>query len=334
MTQQAEPDAMPADVEADTAPEETPREPKRAMHTDGFGAAFCASMAGLCAEAVIGGTVVALVMLSREHDGLPHNPVVLVGLLLGAALLAVLVSGFVTAVAVMPALGLARWIARRAGGRERWWNLAAVPVVSAAAVAVFGGVAALGSLSLAPPLRYLTSWGALTAGLLPATVVAGVAGRRVRESRPARVARRVVRDGVLAWLAVAAIGAGAYGTGLVKVYEPPRLGKAAMAGTWSDGHGGTVELGSDGVAVAHGLDNYVWDGTGKDKPKDCDGSGKWTPVKEDGKVDGVTLRINACELARTWNVSGTEKEPRIYHEVGKPGSGKRYELTKVVKHKK
>ncbi|UQI43164.1 hypothetical protein M1P56_01575 [Streptomyces sp. HU2014] len=329
MTQHAEPDATPADDEKDAAPEETPRAPRRVVHADGFGAAFCASMAALCAEAVIGGTGALLVMLSREHDSLPGNLIMIVGVIVGVALLAVLVSGFVTAVAVMPALALARRAARRAGRAERgWWTLAAVPVVAAAAVVVFGGVVALGSLALSPPLTYPLWWGALTAALLPASLVAGAAGRQVRDGRPVRMARRVVRDGLLAWLAVGALGAGAYGTGLVKVYEPPRLEREDLAGVWSDGHGGKVELTSDGAAVAKGLDNYVWDGTGNAKPKECDGSGKWAPIKRDGKVEGVSLTIAGCELARNWNVGGTAKEPRIFHEVGKPGSGKRYVLVK------
>ncbi|MEV4439787.1 hypothetical protein AB0K09_12325, partial [Streptomyces sp. NPDC049577] len=160
------------------------------------------------------------------------------------------------------------------------------------------------------------------------------AAHRVRDGRPGSVARRVSRDGLVAWLLVGAVGTGVYASGLVKVYEPPRLHKSDLAGTWTDGHGGTVELSADGVAVADGLDNYVWDGTGKDKPKDCDGSGTWTPLKDGGSVEGLSLRIGPCELSRDWSVSGTQKEPRIFHEIGKPGSGKRYVLTKVVKHAK
>ncbi|MGK5546733.1 hypothetical protein ACSNOH_18680 [Streptomyces sp. URMC 127] len=304
-------------------------------HPDGFGAAFCASMAGLCAEAAVAGTAGFLVMLSREHEGLPHGLMVIVAVVFAVALLGVLVSGFVTAVAVMPALALARRVTRRSGRREGpLWNAAAVPVVSAAAVAVFGGVSALGSLSPASPVTYLLWWAFLTAALLPATLIAGVAGRRVREGRSARTARRVSRDGALAWLAVGAVGAIAYGTGLVSVYQPPRFETEQLAGTWTDGRGGTVRLAEDGAAEADGLDNYVWDGTGKDKPKDCDGAGTWKPVKEGGKVEGMSLRIGSCELKRNWSVSGTVKEPRLYHEIGKPGSGKRYVLTKVVKHGK
>ncbi|WKK21275.1 hypothetical protein QZH56_20650 [Streptomyces olivoreticuli] len=337
MTQQAEPDAMPvgAEAQAEATPEESARAPKRVMHADGFGAAFCASMAGLCAEAVIGGTIAVLVMLAREHDGLPHNVAVIIAAVLGIAFFAVLVSGFVTGIAVMPALALARRVARRAGRAERLrWDLAAVPVVAALVVAAFGGVAALGSHTFAPALSYALWWAGLTAGLLPATLVAAVAGRRVRKGRARGLVRRVARDGALAWLAVAVLGAGAYGTGLVKVYEPPRLHKSDLAGTWTDGHGGTVKLDSDGVAVAEGLDNYVWDETGKDRPKDCDGSGNWKPVREGGKIESVAMRIKSCELSRDWSVGGTQKKPRIYHEIGKPGSGKRYVLTKVVRHKR
>ncbi|MGK5732089.1 hypothetical protein [Streptomyces sp. URMC 124] len=339
MTQQAEPDAMaeaaPVDAGAGTASEETPRAQKRVMHPDGFGAAFCASMAALCAEAAVAGTIGFLVLLSREHDGLPHGLLVIAGVVFAVALLGVLVSGFVTAVTVVPALALARTVTRRPGRRGGpLWNAAAVPFVSAAAVAVFGAVSALGTLAPAAPLKYLLWWVFLTVALLPATLIAGTAARRVREGRPVRTARRVARDGVIAWLAVGAVGAAVYGTGMVKVYQPPRLDSAQLAGLWSDGHDGTVRLAADGTAVADGLDNYAWDGTGKDRPKDCDGSGTWKPVKGDGKVQGLSLRIGSCELRRNWTVSGTDKEPRLYHEVGKPGSGKRYVLTKVVKHKK
>ncbi|WP_058046761.1 hypothetical protein [Streptomyces roseifaciens] len=343
MTQQIEPDAIPdatpdeapVDAEAGAGSEETPGAQKRVMHPDGFGAAFCASMAALCAEAAVAGTIGILVMLSREHEGLPHGLLVIAGLVFAVALLGVLASGFVTAVAVMPALALARMVTRRMGRRDGpLWNAAAVPFVSAAAVAVFGGVSALGSLSPAAPLKYLLWWASLTAALLPATLVAGVAGRRIREGRSVRMARRVARDGVIAWLAVGAVGAAAYGTGAVEVYQPPRLDSVQLAGVWTDGRDGTVKLAADGTAVADGLDNYVWDGTGKDRPKDCDGSGTWKPVKGNGKVQGLALRIGSCELRRNWSVSGTGKEPRLFHEIGKPGSGKRYVLTKVVEHKK
>ncbi|RLU84014.1 hypothetical protein CTZ27_28005 [Streptomyces griseocarneus] len=335
MTQQAEPDAIPVEAQADTAPEESARTPKRVMHPDGFGAAYCASMAGLCAEAVIGGTIAVLVMLAREHDGLPHNVAVIVAVVLGIALFAVLVSGFITGVAVMPALALARRVARRTGRPERLrWYLGAVPVVSAAVVAAFGGVAALGSLAFAPALSYVLWWASLTVGLLPATLLAAVAGRRVRAGRAKGLVRRVARDGALAWLAIGVLGAGAYGTGLVKVYEPPQLHTSDLAGRWTDGHGGTVELNENGGAVADGLDNYVWDETGKDRPKDCDGTGSWKAVKQDGRIEGVALQFKTCELSRSWNLGGTQKTPRIYHEIGKPGSGKRYVLTKVIEHKK
>lgn len=333
MTQKAEPHVIP-DEATDAVPERPSTTPKRPTNSDGFGAAFCASMATLCAEVFIAGTAGVLFLLSREHDGIPSSPLLIAALALGVLLLTVLVSGFVTAAAVMPGLTLARRAAAaRWRGESRLWVLAAVPVVAAAAVAVFGAVAALGSLSFAPALSYLLWWAFLAVGLLPATLAGQAAARRVREARRGSVARRVARVGAIAWLAVATLGGGVYASGLVKVYEPPRLTKSDLAGTWTDGRGGTVRLASDGNAVADGLDNFIWDGTGKDKPKDCDGSGTWKAVKEDGRVQGVSLRISVCELARDWSVIGTDKEPRIYHEIGKPGSGKRYTLTKVVKHK-
>ncbi len=299
---------------------------------DGFGSAFCSSMATLCAEAVIGGTVAVFVALAREHDGLPGSAVVIVGAVLALGLVGVLLSGFVTAVAVMPALSLARWWARRKERTDnRWRALAAVPVVSAALVAAFGAVAALGSRALAQPLTYLEWWAALTAALAPATVVARTAGGRARAGRSGRLVRRVARNAAVVWLGIAVLGAAAYGTGLVSVYKPPRLSTSDIEGTWTDGHGGTVELAENGKAVADGLDNFVWDGTGKDKPKDCEGTGTWNPVKESGHVQGVSMRINACELVREWSVGGTAKKPRIFHELGKPGSGKRYVLTKMTK---
>ncbi|GHC61667.1 hypothetical protein [Streptomyces cinnamoneus] len=335
MRQKAEPHAIPGEA-TNTSPENCCALPKkRGTYADGFGAAFCASMAALCAEVLVAGTAGVFVLLSREHDGIPGGPLMVAALALGVVLLTVLVSGFVTAAAVMPALSLGRWAAaRRSWSGSPLWALAAVPVVSAAVVGAFGGVAALGSLSFASPLRYLLWWVFLTAGLLPAAVAGQAAARRVREARSGSVARRVTTGGLIAWLAVGAVGAGVYGSGLVKVYEPPRLSKSDLAGTWTDGRGGTVRLGPDGNAVADGLDNFIWDGTGKDKPKDCDGAGTWKEVKESGRVEGVSLRIGSCELARDWSVTGTQKEPRIYHEIGKPGSGKRYVLTKVVKHKK
>lgn len=332
MTQQAEPHAIPDEAPEDVAPEATCAPAQQVAHPDGFGAAFCASMAALCAESVVAATIGVLVLLSREHDGLPSGVLLIVAVSLGALLLVVLLSGFVTAATVMPALTLARRAAERRGSADGWkWTLGAVPVVTAGAVVVFGGIAALGSLSPAHPLAYLLWWSSLTAALLPAALVARVAARRIRENRPGSVARKVTRNGAIAWLAVGAVGATVYGTGLVNVYEPPRLSESDLAGTWTDGHGGTVKLESHGALVADGLDNYVWDGTGKDKPKDCDGSGTWTALPDKGPVQGVSMRIGSCELARDWSLTGTEKEPRIFHEIGKPGSGKKYVLTKVVR---
>ncbi|MEV0260791.1 hypothetical protein AB0I49_05525 [Streptomyces sp. NPDC050617] len=291
-------------------------------------------MATLCAEAVIGGTLAVFVVLAREHDGLPGSAAVIVAAVLALGLVGVLLSGFVSAIAVMPALSLARWWARRKERTDNWWRaLAAVPVVSAVLVGAFGAVAALGSRALAQPLTYLEWWAALTAALAPATVVARTAGGRAREGRSGRLVRRVARNAAVAWLGVAVLGTAAYGTGLVSVYKPPRLSASDIEGTWSDGHGGMVELAKDGKAVAEGLDNFVWDGTGKDKPKDCEGTGTWSSVKESGHVQGVSMRINACELVREWSVGGTAKKPRMFHEIGKPGSGKRYVLTKTTKKK-
>lgn len=369
MTQQAEPDAIPDDATtAKGAPEEsrgtppekeslkesskepskesspereTPSEQEapseRAMRGDAFGAAFCASMAALSAEVVVAATVGLLVLLSREHQGLPHGPMLIVAVALGVLLLTVLISGFITAAAVMPALALGRLAARRAGhSGRRPWTLGAVAAVSAGAVIAFGAVAALGSRSLAGPLSYLTWWASLTVGLLPAAFVARAAARRVRDGRSGSVARRVTRDGAIAWLAVGLVGAVVYGSGLVNVYKPPRLHKSDLAGVWDDGHGGQVKLTKEGEALAKGLDSHQWDGAGKDRMKDCDGTGTWTALKDGGRVQGLSLVIKSCEgmNPRNWSLGGTTKQPRIYYEIGKPGSGKRYELRKVVKGKK
>ncbi|GAA2918290.1 hypothetical protein GCM10020221_13190 [Streptomyces thioluteus] len=349
MTQQAEPDSIPdaqsaaasAAPGAERAP--GPRDgappsagPPAPDRPDGFGAAFCASMATLCAEFVIAATAGVLVLLAREHDGLPTAPLLAAAVALGVLLLTVLLSGFITAAAVMPALALARRAGRRPGraGALGARPVVAVPAVAAAAVAVFGAVAALGSLSLARPLSYLVWWAALTVGLLPPALAARAAARRVREGRAGSVARRVSRDGVVAWLAVGAVGAAVYGTGLVDVYEPPKLHKSDIAGVWSDGRNGSVALEKGGHAVAKGLDNFDWDGMGKPRSKDCDGSGRWSPLKDGGKIVGVSLQIDSCEFRKNWSVTGTTKEPRLFHEIGKQGSGKRYVLTKVVHKKK
>ncbi|WP_171172492.1 hypothetical protein [Streptomyces sp. I05A-00742] len=340
MTQQADPESIPDDATT-AAPDDsdgTDGRKDRARpprHPDGFGAAFCASMATLCAEVVVAASTGVLVLLSREHQGLPSGPVLAVAVALGVLLLTVLLSGFVTAAAVMPALELSRRAARRAGRPEgRWWTVGAVPAVAAALVVVFGAVAALGSLAPARPLSYLIWWGALTVGLLPPALAARRAARRTRGGRPGSVARRVIRDGALAWLAVGAIGATVYGTGLATVYQPPKLHRSDIAGVWDDGRGGTVRLKEDGSAVADGLDKFEWDGMGKDRIQDCNGSGTWTPVKDGGKVIGVGLKIDSCgRYEKNWSVSGTTKEPRIFHEIGKQGSGKRYMLKKTAGNK-
>ncbi|MER8083991.1 hypothetical protein ACFVZR_11150 [Streptomyces sp. NPDC058316] len=226
--------------------------------------------------------------------------------------------------AVLPTASAARWASARFTGRDVWWW---VPVV--AAVLVTAGVAALGLVRHpgAGPLVLCWFTGAVTltgAALLARD--AALHGGRLR---------RILGYGVLAAVAVFGAGAAVFATGLVTEYRPPRVDAARLAGTWTDGEGGTLRLAADGMARADALtdhDSAAEHGAVSQAGKyRCSGRGTWSydPGENTTWSQSVRLDIEGCSFggdADGWSISGTPDRPELNREYGDPDSPDWYTL--------
>ncbi|MFE5919951.1 hypothetical protein [Streptomyces sp. NPDC056468] len=291
----------------------------------GAWAAWLAGAVMLGAEAVT--VVTAAYLLSFQDEwflagGFPA----LFGYLVTAVVMAIFLTLFAvfgSTVAVLPLHLLSRWVARRKGRRDRWWWCLGVIAAVAAAVAIVVGSLVLRSGD-AGFLVYPLLWLGLVAALAPATLVArAAAGRRSTGARWAVVAA-AAGGGVALWLVVLVAGIAAYPAGILKAYEPPRLTAGELAGTWSDGHGGTLRLEASGKAVANGADSYPFAADYEDEPEECNGTGHW---REGLQEDGIGLDIEGCELP-FMTFGGTQDKPTLYYWIGDPDSGNRYILTR------
>ncbi|MEV5508405.1 hypothetical protein [Streptomyces orinoci] len=299
-----------------------PPKPAKAM---GFGTMWPAAMAMLAAEAVLAGTVGIFAGLTQENTEGGYGGVL--GIFMLGILLALLgaVCALLTTAVVVPSALLARWTARRAGRADGWaWCLGVVAALVTTAVAVIGGLLAL-AMGPAAPLTYLVWWLALMVLLAPATLTA----------RAAQVATapRVMAFGGVGVLAVVVVGAVLFATGTVRAYQPPRLDSDAMARTWSDGHGGTLRLASDGAAYARDLRVYS-EGTRDydDRLSHCTGSGRWSYEAGHGaRGQKLSLDIRGCDPnpPGQWEIGGTQGKPSIYYFVGDPDSDSTHRLTGV-----
>ncbi|MEV7567499.1 hypothetical protein [Streptomyces tanashiensis] len=131
----------------------------------------------------------------------------------------------------------------------------------------------------------------------------------------------VVTALALAWVALfAGIG-----------YEPPRLDAEQIAGTYSDGKGGTLVLAPDGRATATRVDTFDFDDSFDSfKPQNhpCTGTGTWTYDPADGPYSQqVDVSVDACPVAmESWSVYGTREHPKLYVFIGDPDSWELYTL--------
>ncbi|MFJ8542408.1 hypothetical protein ACIRFH_10420 [Streptomyces sp. NPDC093586] len=293
---------------------------------DRFGAVLTASMSVLSVEAVLGGIALFVWGRTRESPDLPYSGSGVFLLVLmapvmaaaGAALAALLSIGV-----VMPLLGVAGWFGRRFSGREAWWW---VPVLAAALT--FPSVLAVVVLVEADVLTGLGGWLAVTAAL---AATALVARRLLLPGRPhlsgGAMFLRVALYGTLAVVAVGTLaGIGLYaGIG----YEPPRLGAEGVAGTWSDGKGGTLTLTTDGKATATRVETFELDDSFETVVHKCTGTGTWVYDPGAGPwSQEVAVFVDDCPLD-TWEVFGTSEHPKLFAYIGDPDSWDLYILERV-----
>ncbi|MBQ1120107.1 hypothetical protein [Streptomyces sp. B15] len=211
----------------------------------------------------------------------------------------------------LPALVVAEAV-----GRESWpWVLLIATGIGAVPFGTPGGFAAAAA-------------GAVTATLVAGCVlgVAALAGRaarrRVRATSARRALGRTLGAGALAVALTVLLGHGAYATGLVTPYAPPRLGPGAtLHGLWQHESGALLKLDPDGRALAVGL--------GAPQHRGCGGRGTWRLHRgENTWQQRVRVDIAACGAVQLWSVLGTEEHPKLYRTSGDPDSPDVYTLDK------
>ncbi|WP_143169123.1 hypothetical protein [Streptomyces sp. NBRC 110465] len=280
------------------------------------------------AETAIAGLVAVLYSLQSESHGGEGGLGWLFGTIFALVLLAVtsMIAGLAgSAMTVLPLVLLGRAAARRTGRRDSWQlTLATVAVVAAALALLIGScmlLAGLGGLLVYPVLAL-----SLIAGLAPATLCARAAGNPGKPGARWRVLGGVALGGLGLLAVTLAVGGAAYSAGILKIYEPPRLTEADMAGTWTDGDGGSLRFEADGTVTAKGVNEY--EATGEQSGAvNC--TGTWQLTRNDSVGRPFELSIADCEsLSVGWDIGGTEDHPTVFTWIGDPDSGERYILTR------
>ncbi len=297
----------------------------------GNAAVFTVGAVAIGAETVIATLVAVLYSLQSEYHGGEGGLGWLSGTIFALVLLAVIsvIAGLAgSATAVLPLVLLGRAVARRTGRRDSWQlTLATVAVVAAALALLIGscmllaGFGGPGDLLVHPVLAL-----SLIVGLAPATLCARAAGNPGKPGARWRVLGGVALGGLGLLAVTLAVGVAAYGSGILKIYEPPRLAEADMVGTWTDGDGGSLRFEADGTVTAKGVTEY--EATGEQSgASNC--TGKWQLTENDGVGRPFELSIADCEsLSSGWNIGGTEEHPTVFTWIGEPDSGERYILTR------
>ncbi|MFE7307173.1 hypothetical protein ACFU8A_21790 [Streptomyces sp. NPDC057546] len=282
-----------------------------------------ASMSMLSVEAVIGSIALIVWGQTQESPGLPYNAMGIIFLVLmapfvvaaGAAFAALLSVGV-----VMPLLVVAGWLGRRLSGREAWWWIPALAAAGTAPPALATTVLVEAGL-----LAGLGGWLAVTAAL---AVTALVARRLLLPDRPrlsgGAMFRCVALYGTLAVVTVGTLG----GIGLYAGigYEPPRLSTERIAGTWSDGKGGTLILTAHGEATATHVETFDLDDSFEPVVHECTGTGTWEYDPGTGPwSQEVDVSLNDCPMD-TWEVFGSPEHPKLFVYIGDPDSWDLYIL--------
>ncbi|SER39328.1 hypothetical protein SAMN05421870_101659 [Streptomyces qinglanensis] len=292
---------------------------------------FTVGAVAIGAETVIATLVAVLYSLQSEYHGGEGGLGWLFGTVFALVLVAVIsvIAGLAgSATAVLPLVLLGRAVARRTGRRDsRQLTLVTVAVVATALALLIGSCMLLadfggpGDLLVYPVLAL-----SLIVGLAPATLCARAAGNPGKPGARWRVLGGVALGGLGLLAVTLAVGAAAYGSGILKIYEPPRLTAADMVGTWTDGDGGSLRFEADGTVTAKGVNEY--EATGEQSgASDC--TGNWQLTENDGVDRPFELSIADCEsLSSGWNIGGTEEHPTVFTWIGEPDSGERYILTR------
>ncbi|MFD8026480.1 hypothetical protein ACFV6G_39455 [Streptomyces lavendulae] len=269
-----------------------------------------------CLEVALAVVVVLLYVRTQPPPDTPVDRSALAAGLLSFGTLVAVIALLLSVVFVLPAVALADLIARRTGGREARW---VPPVVAALVAPPIVAVAAYNDVRTRSVLLF---WAAATAVLSTGGLVA-------------RLRRRALVGKVALWGAALVAGTGLLGTlglavGLLPAYEPPSIGATAMAGTWVDHTSGTLVFTSDGRVTASGVGDHAPDDPPGGPSRTCSGSGTWSyEPGRDVRTQEVRVRVPGCSWP-VWSVGGTDRTPRIYLHVGRPGSGKLYQLRKAA----
>ncbi|MGQ4484625.1 hypothetical protein ACN6LM_004613 [Streptomyces sp. SAS_281] len=233
---------------------------------------------------------------------------------------------------VLPVVWAARRASGRVHGRDVWWWVPAVAAVPA------GLITAVFAVTLHPgPGPSALTWTAGEALLAGPALLARDAALHVRRW----LLPRIYGYGALAAVVVFGIGATAYGTGLLTEYRPPRLTAARLAGTWADGHGGTLRLNADGTARAEGLTDHesAWEDRADARRAKyrCTGPGTWAYEPGDSTTWGQRLKVSIerCHfddfdeyVDSAWQMNGTPERPKLVRAYGDLDSPGLYVLTR------
>ncbi|MEU6577159.1 hypothetical protein [Streptomyces sp. NPDC046805] len=160
------------------------------------------------------------------------------------------------------------------------------------------------------------------------TATALVARRLLLPDRPwlsgGAMFGRVALYGTLAVATAGALAGIALYAGLA--YEPPRLGAEGVAGTWSDGKGGTLTLTADGKAMATRVKTFDLDDSFDTVVHKCTGTGTWKYDPGAGPwAQEVDVFVDGCQLD-TWEVFGTFEHPKLFVYIGDPDNWDLYIL--------
>ncbi|KAB1988437.1 hypothetical protein [Streptomyces triticiradicis] len=260
--------------------------------------------------------------------GVPAAVGLLCVLVLGPPLLAAL--GLLHTVAcTMPAATLARLARRRAPGPEGAWHTGFVLLLGtfwAALAVALPGPAPTGAEAVLLAVS----------GVPPALGLARARRRERATGRPPEDGRVRLRSALVALglcALVAAAGAAGLATGLIREYEPPKLGADRLTGVWRGDHGAVLRLRTDGRAELSAVPAQpeFGDVTTKEFTR-CDGVGKWFldtagryDPYADGTVserrDGVVVRVGDCGHDTYWTIGGTEARPELFVLFGDPDAG-------------
>lgn len=259
----------------------------------------------------------------QESPGLSYNALGVLFLIVFAPFVAAVgaaLGALVSLCGVIPLLVTAGSLGRARSGREAWgW----VPVVAAAGT----GLPALVTTVLldADPLTGAGGWIAVTSALVPPALVARrlLLPHRRRLSGRAMFGR-VALHGTLAVVAACGLAVVGFLAGIA--YEPPRLSTEQVAGTWSDGKGGTLSLTAEGAAMATRVETYEMGDSFDPVVRECTGTGTWGYDPGAGPwAQQVTVTIDDCPMD-TWEVYGSSEHPKLFVFIGDPDSGDLYIL--------